>query len=374
MPVSVVNGEADFRDIPAPERESDLVRRAVTLLGDRLPRSWQLQVDEEPRGPDRGLDAIVRLTSPDDQETVLGIEAKRLLNARDLANVLERMRPALVATGEREPAVPVIVARYLAPPTRERITAAGAGYIDATGNMQVRSDRPALFVADRGADRDPWRGRGRPRDSLVGGPAARVVRALIDFTPPYSVPELVERSGASAGTAYRVVELLENEDLLTRTSYGPITDVRWRAVLTRWSRDYGLAQSNPVSTYLEPRGLPALTNRLRETGDLAYVLTGSLAAEHLAAYAPARLAMLYVDDPDRARRALALRDTETGVNVVLAAAKDNFVFDRSETVDGLRVAAASQVAVDLLSGPGRNPSEATALLDWMEANEPAWRR
>jgi len=31
-----------------------------------------------------------------------------------------------------------------------------------------------------------------------------------------------------------VIELLENDDLLTRTRYGPVTDVRWRAVLTRW--------------------------------------------------------------------------------------------------------------------------------------------
>jgi hypothetical protein len=374
MPVSAVNGEAEFRDIPAPERESDLVRRAIALLGDRLPPSWQLQVQEQPQVLDRRPDAIARLASPDGLNVALVIEAKRLLNARDVSTVLDRMRPALAAIARDEPAVPVIVARYLAPSTRERIAAAGAGYVDATGNIELRSDRPALFIADRGADRDPWRGRGRPRESLTGGPAARVVRALIDFAPPYTVPELTERAGVSPGTAYRVVEVLENEDLLTRTPRGPISDVRWRAVLMRWSEDYGLAQSNPVSTYLEPHGLPALTGRLREVDDLTYVLTGSLAAERLLAYAPARLAMLYVEDPDRVQQALGLRDTESGANVVLAAATDDFVFERSEIADGLRVAAASQVAVDLLTGPGRNPSEATALLDWMEANEPAWRR
>lgn len=120
-----------------------------------------MQVDEQPRGPDRGLDAIVRLSSPDGQRIVLVIEAKRLLNTRDVPIILERLQRA-VAAGGREPAVPVIVARYLAAATRERIVAADAGYIDATGNMEVRDDRPALFVADRGADRDPWRGRGPP--------------------------------------------------------------------------------------------------------------------------------------------------------------------------------------------------------------------
>jgi hypothetical protein len=41
--------------------------------------------------------------------------------------------------------------------------------------------------------------------------------------------------------------------------------------------------------------------------DLDYVLTGSLAAERVTPYAPARPAMLYVDDADRAKQALRLR-------------------------------------------------------------------
>jgi hypothetical protein len=345
------------------------------MLRDRLPTSWDIQVEEQaPGSRGRRLDAVARLTSPDAQRLALLIEVKRLLNTRDVPVVLEQVQSLAADRQAGDGSVIVLVARYLAPTTRERIAAAGAGYIDATGNIRVRSDQPALFVSDRGADRDPWRGRGRPQGSLRGEPAARVVRALIDFAPPYSVPELADRAGTSTGAAYRVVELLEQEDLLTRQPYGPISDVRWRPILMRWSDDYGLAQSNPVGTYLEPRGLPALTERLREAGELKYVLTGSLAAERFAPYAPARLAMLYVDDPDQVQRALGLRDTNAGANVALAAAKYDVVFDRSQMIDGLRIAALSQVAVDLLSGPGRNPSEATALLDWMEANEPAWRR
>ena len=34
----------------------------------------------------------------------------------------------------------------------------------------------------------------------------------------------------------------------------------------------------------------------------------------------------------------------------------------------------SQVVVDLMTGPGRNPNEAEELLSWMQANEEAWRR
>ena len=94
------------------------------------------------------------------------------------------------------------------------------------------ADRPALLLRDRGEDRDPWRGPGRPRGTLQGPPAARVVRALIDFAPPYTIPDLAERARASTGATYRVIELLEQERLLERQRYGPITDVRWRALLS----------------------------------------------------------------------------------------------------------------------------------------------
>src|SRR5690606_3998741 len=129
-----------------------------------------------------------------------------------------------------------------------------------------------------------------------------------------------------------------------------------------------------VATFLEPRGLGKLTARLAGRADLDYVLTGSLAAEPFAAYAPARLAMLYVRDIAAAAALLDLRPTTTGANVALAAGDYDVVFDRTQEFSGLRLAAVSQIAVDLLSGPGRNPSEAAALLDWMEQNEPAWRR
>jgi len=63
-----------------------------------------------------------------------------------------------------------------------------------------------------------------------------------------------------------------------------------------------------------------------------------------------------------------------GGNVLLAVPEDEVAFARTQTFDGLVVAAPSQVAADLLGGPGRAPEEGRVLLDWMEANEPAWRQ
>jgi hypothetical protein len=358
----------------APASGRDVVRVAVDLVRDRLPRGWEARFDVGVDSPVRDFDAVLRLVAPDGERATLVIAAKRLLDTRDVALAIERLRRVASTLPDDAEVVPILAARYLAPSTRARIAEAGVGYVDATGNMLVTAGRPALFIADRGDDRDPWRGPGRPRGSLKGPPAARVVRALIDFAPPYTVPELSERAGASTGATYRVVEFLEQEDLIERQRYGPISDVRWRKLLERWSGDYGFASSNTVTTYLVPRGLAALTDRLASLPDLDYVVTGSLAAERAVAYAPSRLATLYVRDPSAAVEALDLRPAGTGANVALATGDYDVVFDHTEIVDGLRVAALSQVAVDLLTGPGRNPSEATALLDWMEADESRWRR
>jgi hypothetical protein len=352
-----------------------VLRTAIALIRDRLPSAWKAAVRNATAADGlSGVDAELRVTSSDGQRLIILLEAKRLLNTRDVPMVLAPLQDFAAQRKGDEEVVVVIAARYLAKPTRARIADAGASYVDATGNMLVRADRPALFLRDRGADRDPWRGPGRPRGSLQGPPAARVVRALVDFAPPYTVPELSQRADASIGATYRVVEFLEEEGLIERERREPIRDVPWRRLLERWSEDYGFARSNTVETFLEPRGLSRLMERLAKTPKLEYVVTGSLAAERVAAYAPARLATIYVRDIPTVAESLGLRPVDTGANIALAAGDYDVVFERDERVDGLRVAALSQVAVDLLSGPGRNPSEARALLDWMESNERAWRR
>lgn len=372
---SAASRKPGFRDIPPLERGSDIIRQAIRELRTRLPDSWGIELELEAQAGDgHRLDALANVSTPDGRPLLLAIEAKRSITPRDAGPVLEQLRRLINMMPSEAYVLPVLVARYLPVSARERIADLGAGFLDATGNIRLAIDRPALFIADRGANSDPWRGPGRPRSGLRGEPAARVVRALVDFAPPYSVPELSARSGASTGATYRVVEFLEEEELITRQAYGAISDVRWRELLMRWSEDYGVAASNTVSLFIEPRGLSVLMDRLRDAPNLKYAVTGSFAAERLAPFAPPRQAMIYADDPDQLASALELRPTTTGANVVLAAPAYDVVFERADAIDAIKMAAPSQVAVDLLTGPGRNPSEAVALLDWMERNESAWRR
>jgi hypothetical protein len=112
---------------------------------------------------------------------------------------------------------------------------------------------------------------------------------------------------------------------------------------------------------------------LRET-DLEYAVTGSLAAEQKVRFAPAALASVYVRDIRRAAETLGLRSAPSGGNVVLIDPASEVAFERTWTAESTTYAALSQVGADLLSSPGRAPSEAEALVEWMEGNEDAWRR
>lgn len=360
---------------PPPAREVDVLRGALALLKERLPPGWEAKVTEDFVVHGRRVDAVVRLNGSDGARALLVMEAKRSLTVRDLPAVVEQLRAYVARLAEPEiPAVPVVVGRYLAPSVQTWLENQGVSYMDATGNLRIVVERPALYLRNAGADRDPWRGPGRPRGTLRGPPAARVVRALVDFAPPITVPELVRRSGASTGATYRVVEFLEQERLIERVPRGPITAVKWRDLLERWSEDYSFQRSNAVSAYLQPRGISALLGSLRASVGLRYALSGSLAAQRLAPWAPPRLAMLYVDDPKIVAEQLDLRVVDVGANVLVAVGDYDVVFDRTVVADDVNLVAPSQTAVDLLTAPGRGPAEAQALLEWMQTHESDWRR
>jgi DNA-directed RNA polymerase specialized sigma24 family protein len=61
-------------------------------------------------------------------------------------------------------------------------------------------------------------------------------------------------------------------------------------------------------------------------------------------------------------RARSRRRECAGANVMLLVPFDDVVFERTSKRDGLTVVALSQLAVDLLTSPGRGPSEAEAIL------------
>ncbi|WP_280220656.1 type IV toxin-antitoxin system AbiEi family antitoxin [Nocardia neocaledoniensis] len=359
------------KELEPPRNKREAIAAAANAIQERLPRTWDLQIAES-RALHRGdeYDAEFRLYAPNGLILVLFVEAKNVVRPQDVDRVSSRLTAATL----RHPgSIGLLFARHLSASTRQRLQEAEISYLDATGNMMVRADEAAIFLSAPGAETDPWRGPGRPPGNLKGEPAAKVVRALLDFQGPWKTSHLVEAAEVSTGSAYRVLDFLQREALIVRQSNGVVVP-DWVALLRRWSQDYQFLKTNTISPWIAPRGLPALLDRIHLSGINDYAVTGSIAAATWQSYAPPRSAMVYVDDPARAAEAWKLRSIDTGANVLLAVPAYPVLLARSgKGFQDIRIAAPTQVAADLMTGPGRAPSEAQELLDWMGTNEQSWR-
>jgi hypothetical protein len=358
-------------DALPPQNDVDVVRRAREILAARLPGGWLLQPVANETKPDRRADAVFTVTSPDGVSARLVVEAKRAVEGRDISGIVQQLAGQ---TSRASNDHGVLAARYLSPQVRERLIDNGVSFIDATGNIRIDVSSPGLYISDRGADGDPWRGPGRPLGTLKGAPAARVVRAIADISSEWTVRELVDAARVSTGACYRVIGFLEREGLATRVERGEVAVPRWDKVLRRWSADYSFMGNGRVTRWMAPRGLDHLLARIAETEAPDYAITGTIAAAEWAAHAPARSAMIYAADAEACAAAWDLRPADAAANVILAEPDIDVPFVRTVTNSaGLRLASPTQVVVDLMTAPGRGPQEAEELLEWMRANEQSWR-
>jgi len=343
--------------------EAQTLRAVERLVTDALPPRWSFRSARQAGKGSRPADAVWTLKAPDGSTASFLVEAKR-------ARVGPQLDPLLAQLASYG-GLPLVAAPYLSPTLRGSLAGRGVSYADTTGNLRLVADQPGLLIERTGATKDPW-----PSDetlrSLRGRGAGRAVRALVDFRPPYGVRELAQRASVPLGSLSRTLGLLDREGLVTREARGAVTALDWDGAIRRWSQDYDFARTNQIAYFLEPRGLGSLASKLSEA-KWTYAATGALAAQRFAPIAPARQAAVYVEDIARTAERLRLRRADAGANVVLAEPYDSVAFDRSTIRDELRVVAASQLAVDLVTGPGRDPSGGDELLAWMRSNEGAWR-
>lgn len=352
-----------------PKNESDVLLSAAARVQAELPEGWTVQTKTDVRG----LDSRLSLVREGNDVVTYVVETKRTMTSN---NLLPAINQLLALQGDNSARMrPMLVARYLSSQQQRVLQERGIAYADATGNLNLTSDDPLILLSNRGASADPWRGPGRPTTSLKGLPAARLVRALADFVPPYSVADLADLAGASLGAAYRLSDYLAGEGLLTRAGRGPITEVDWPGLLRRWGQEARYLDTSTTRGFLEPRGIDSLVEKLgKQTLSQRYAVSGSLATQPYAAYAEARLGLIYTEDPVMLASDLGLRPVEAGANVILATPRSPVVFERTSTWRDITIVAPSQAAADLLGGPGRNPAEGDYLLDWMKENPDAWRR
>lgn len=350
---------------------AEIKRRVVAKVNENLPATWQAAENNQPQDGHRRPDLSIEIEAPDGRRMRLVVEVKQVVDRRDIARLSDQLRTMMTKPDD----VPVVGARYLSKSVREALTEEGVSYVDATGNLRIESASPAVFISVRGEDRDPWR-KGRPRGTLKGEPAARVVRALLDYRRDWRVRELIKESKASTGATYRVLDYLEREDLMVKVDgLYKVTD--WERLLRTWSADAPFQTTVRTMAFIEPRGVDYFLAKLTDEAAFPTSVTGSAAAREWATYAPAKAAYVYVSSIQEASEQWGLRANAAAPNVILLEPKTvgDVSFRNTSTGEaGYTIAAPAQVAADLLNGPGREPAEGEFLLEWMRANEGQWRR
>lgn len=333
--------------------DNTLLDGAVRQLARCLPPGWAV---ERSTGGD-SVDAALRFTSSEGRSRSVPVALKHRIDPRTASQVSSSSSL-------------IVVARYLSKSVRKVLEERGINYVDQTGNTRVVLDKPGLFIVTTGADSNPW--PDKRKLSLRGTKAGAVVRALVMTRAPVGVRQLAELADTDPGYVSRLLRMLDSEAIVDRTARGRVERVDWRRLLVQWSEDAPLEARTEATTWLAPRGLKRVLDRLA-SADFRYLLTGSAAAARLAPVAPTRLLSAYVDDPSRAGEALGLHRTDVGANVILLQSEDDAIYRRGTEVAGLRRASLPVIVADLLTGPGRSPAEAEALMDWMERHAEVWR-
>ena len=345
---------------------------AIDLIERKLPPRWKIEKQVSQIAPADEPDLVLS-SGGNSGQTLLIVELRRNFVPRDVdaltGSLFRRLR-------NRAGQAPILlITPYLSARSRELLMSEEISYVDLTGNIRLDVAYPGLFVDAQGANQAPTP-HARRSPGLRGAKLGAVVRVLVDAYPPYTGAQIARAAVVNEGYVSRILEMLSDEGLIDRPRSGPIIDVDWPALLRRRAAALTLFRTIGSSRYVARNGTGDILRNiaLLEPGDDPPVVTGSFAAARLAPVAPSTQLVLYTMNPRKLASQLSLLEVDSGADTVLIRPENRVALQRAEPADGIWYAAPSQTAIDCLSGSGRMPAEGEALIEWMQANETAWRR
>ncbi|MET8788368.1 helix-turn-helix domain-containing protein [Streptomyces sp. NPDC004589] len=368
---------------PDDETRPDLLEQAHQALQDLLGPGWEVAVQTEghSRG-DSGIDARIHVRASDGMFVPLLVSLRERLTPKEVAAVLAP-RADLVRQVDQVARL-MVISPWISPMSQQELRSRDIDYLDLTGNVSLRVNRPAIVIQMQGEQRAPA-GYRQPasKPALTGLKAARLVRLLADVRPPYRATDLAHHAELSVPYVSRLLDSLEDQLLIHRDGK-IVSDVDWQALIRERARQTDLLRTTEPIGMLAPNGVPAVRDRLRDfhrDGMGEYrrevLVTGSYAARSFAPVSVGGQLMLYVQEhpmnADRVADELGLLPVSEGADVLLLRAKDRSIWERPMEISGVWQVGLSQLALDCLSGPGRMPAEGEAVLEFMAAHEPSWR-
>jgi len=327
--------------------EADALRILRNLPG--------VAVEEQPRGSDPGVDAILHFAG---SHAPVAVETKRRANAATAWQ--------LVQYADAHPDVALLlIADESTAEAREILGQHGVGVADGLGNAHIELPGLLLHLEGRGAHRR------RAAPTRLSGKAGVVAQAIL-MSPrrEWHVQQLAQEADVSPALAHRVVARLEREGLMTAEGAGPQRVRRLvnpTALLDLWAEE-SVDHPRRISGYALSRAPQELIRKISSGLDSRHILHGVTGAAAASLVAPFVTAVPVVQvwvaakaSPREALDAAGAEPVTDGENVVLLQDKDDGPLRFREKADGTWITNRFRMYVDLRADPRRGREQADHL-------------
>ena len=299
---------------------------------------------EPPGGTDRGHDAQVELQAGGKAATLL-IQVKKAVYPRDVRQALWPFRES--ASNWLEPAEGLL--------RNERV-----GYYDSGGSLFLPVANIYVYV-----DKPPPKSLSRSIRSVFSGRRAQVLHAVLMRNREwFGVKEIANRARVSPATASQVLTELERFDWVVSRGQGPGKERHLQepsALLDAWVNQLTVMRPLSMRRYFVPsaraEGLVEKFAEVCAASKAEYAITHEAAGQRYAPFlstvSQVRCRLLDGPAADRALGALDARSVDQGANlaVIEVEAPGELLF--REFVNGVWLASAVQVYLDLMRSEGR---------------------
>ena len=265
--------------------------------------------------------------------------------------------------------VPVFIAPYISPKSAEICKQDNTGYMDLAGNCRLILDN--VFVEREGRP-NPYSEK-RDLKSIYSPKASRVLRVLLaNPSMVWKIQNLANEADVSLGLVAIVKKSLEDREWIQKTEKGLVLREPEK-LLAEWAENYSF-RKNTTRDFFSLKAVADLETDIAKVcveNKQRYALTGFSGSARLAPAVRSPRMMVYVENiSNELILSLGLKEVTSGANVTLLEPYDAGVFYGTKEINGVCVASAVQIYLDLRGFRGRGDEAAAKLLD--EVIRPQW--
>ena len=342
--------------------ERNLVDGLLATLQELPAVQAKLSWIERSGSPAKGYDAQVELRVGGQAVTLL-IEIKKTLYPRDVRQVLWRMREVargMPHQGEERQAVSFLVAESISPGAKDLLRKERVGYYDSGGSLFLPARAIHVYV-----DMPPPKSLSKSIRSVYSGRRAQVLHVILMRKHEwFGVKEIAQQAQVSPATASQVLTELEKFDWVVSRGRGPAKERHLQepgALLDAWVTQLAAMRPLSMRRYFVPStradGLAEKVAATCTASKAEYAITHEAAGQRYAPFlsnvSQVRCRLLAGPEADRVLGALDARLVDRGANLAVIDVQSPGELLFRELVNGVWLASAVQVYLDLMRSEGR---------------------